>query len=796
MIVSYNWLKKYVDVKSNPEVLAQALTGAGVAVDAVLPLNAGLKGAITGKLLSVERHPNANKLLVCQVDVATEVLTIVTGADNVAAGQIVPVGRVGTALPDGTVLGVADFRGIQSYGMLLSSDEMGIDRKSVPTHQRDGIYILPGGTAVGIDVAEVLELDDYCLELDLTPNRADCLSMLGVARETAAVTGSQVTLPVCAELGDPVVKPEILRIDILAPDLCSGYLGLVVDDVTVTESPLWLQNALRSVGLRPINNIVDVTNYVMWELGQPLHAFDYDRLNSNHIVVRRSAAGESIVTLDGENRQLPEGILVIADAQLPVAIAGIMGGLDSEVTASTKRIVLESALFDLVSIRRSSRLLGLRSDASARFDKGLDPAGVYHALARAAYLLKCCNVGQTLLVGTPPRFSPTTEIALRPERVNSLLGTSLTGPAMEAILTRLGFGVTATGDNYQVLVPSRRRDITGEIDLVEEIGRIHGFENIPTLTMTGTLSQGSLTPKQRMLRLLRQRVLGAGLNEIMTLSFYDPSFGDTLGLTSDHPWNKPIVLQNPLSRERSTLRPSLVPGMIEVLNHNQARQTAALACFEIGAAFEAYEQPIIKQPMEHLKISLGAYGLRRGNWGADNLQLDFFYLKGIVESLAPTAVFVPSHHVFLHPGRQADILIDGEVVGLLGEVHPRVGMRERTVVGELDLLKAIKLDFALPHYIGMSRFLPVERDMAFVIDSSIPAGDVMAVIEKSGGELLRSVVLFDVYTGQNLPQGMVSLAFRMEFAKSTGTLTENDLNDAQREIRQAVEQSFKASLRS
>ncbi|MDP3486875.1 MAG: phenylalanine--tRNA ligase subunit beta, partial [Bacillota bacterium] len=750
------------------------------------------------KLLSVEPHPNANKLLVCQVDINTEVLTIVTGANNVAAGQVVPVGVVGTKLPDGTVLGVADFRGINSYGMLLSADEMGIERKSVPTHQRDGIYILPPDTKVGQNVVPIFGLDDCCFELDLTPNRADCLSLVGVAWDVAALTGATVRVPAVKALGAVVPSSPELRVEIQDKELCPGYLGLVIDNVTVQESPLWLQNTLRSVGLRPINNIVDITNFVMWELGQPLHAFDYDKLAGHSIIVRPSVSGETIITLDGEERKLPTGTLVIADESRAVAIAGVMGSLDSEVTGATTRIVLESALFNLVSIRRTSRLVGLRSDASARFDKGIDPAGVTLALTRVAELIEQLGCGKIKAspVGMAPDYEPVTHLNLRPARVNRLLGTNLKSTEMQTILIRLGFAVVDRGVNLAVAVPSRRRDVTHEVDLVEEIGRIHGLENIPTLTMSGELTQGKLTPEQKMLRTLRHMLVGNGLTEILTLSFYDPAVKETLHLDHSHPWSKAIMLQNPLSRERSALRPSLVPGMIDVLRHNQARQVPGMTAFEIGAAFEALELPMTKQPRERLTLSLGAYGVKRGNWVAKNQELDFFHVKGIIDNLLPAAVFRASSHVYFHPGRQADIIIDNEVVGFLGEIHPRVGLRERTVVAELDIEKSLATDFFEPHYTGMRRFLAVDRDMAFVVSDTVPASEVIACVQAAGGDLLQNVTLFDVYVGKNLPQGMVSLAVRMEFSKESGTLNETELSEVITAIRQAVETTFAAQLRS
>ncbi len=630
MKVTFNWLKEYVKTEIGPSILAEALTAAGVAVDAVTALDRGLRNARVGKIIAVAGHPNADKLLVCQLDMGGVSLQIVTGAQNVKVGDVVPVAVPGTILPEGRTIETADFRGVVSQGMLLSPDEMGIDRRTVAAEMRDGILILPGNTALGSDVVSALGLDDHALELDLTPNRADCLSLEGVAWDVSAITRAPLALPDAARLDvTPVQQAHGLKVSIADRELCPGYLALVVENVSVHESPLWLQNRLRNVGLRPINNIVDLTNLVMLETGQPLHAFDLDNLSGQEIIVRPAAPGEKITTLDGVERLLPEGALTIADGERPVAIAGIMGSLHSEVGAHTRRVVLESAWFALKSIRRTSRAIGLRTDASARFDKGIDPAGVFRALCRIAYLIEELNIGTVKqpLAGIKPDFSAERSIVARPQRINKLLGLQVSVQDMTGIFLRLGFRVDPAGENLIISVPSRRRDIVAEVDLVEEVGRIVGMDTIPTLAMEGQLTQGGLTEAQKLLRSVRSSLVGMGVNEITTLSFYDRAVAETFRLPAIHPWRQAIPIVNPLGGERGALRPTLAPAMVEVLAYNQARQIEGLACFEISRVFLADELPLRELPREELRLMLGCFGATVTEWSGGGSQYDFFYLK-------------------------------------------------------------------------------------------------------------------------------------------------------------------------
>lgn len=802
MKITYNWLREYVSSNMDPAALAAALTDAGVAVDAVAALDRGLRNARVGRITRVETHPNADKLLVCQLDMGEESLQIVTGASNVKAGDVVPVAVPGTILPDGRAIETADFRGVMSQGMLLSPDEMGIDRKTVAAEMRDGILILPGQTELGLDVVAALGLDDHLFELDLTPNRADCLSVAGVAWDVAALTGTELTKPDAAVLdAEPVPQAHGLRVSIADRELCPGYLALVVEDVRVGESPLWLQNRLRNVGLRPINNIVDLTNLVMLETGQPLHAFDLDTLGGKEIVVRPAAAGENITTLDGVSRNLPAGALAIADSASPVAIAGIMGGLHSEVGVQTRRIALESAWFSLKSIRRTSRAIGLRTDASARFDKGIDPAGVHEALCRMAHLIESMGAGTVKqpLVGVKPVFAEHREISARPDRINKLLGLHVSEDDMAHIFRRLGFDVDSAGETLLVRVPSRRRDIVGEIDLVEEIGRIIGMDTIPTLAMEGKLTQGGLTESQRFVRKVRAALIGMGLHEIMTLSFYDRTAADRFLVPEDHPWLQAIPIVNPLSGERGALRPTLLPALVEVLAHNQARQAESMSCFEISKVFLADELPLRELPAEELRLALGCFGTAPAEWGGGGGSFDFFHLKGIIESLNAAMKFEPSQHPFLHPGRQASVVVDGVEAGYLGELHPRVaeacGLKGAVQVAELSFHAALGFKERPFTYTGVPRFLSVERDMAFVLDESIHAADVAEQIRDSGGGQLCSVRLFDIYSGPNLPTGKRSLAFRLEFVNLESTMTEDAIARATGAVELDMERVFGAKLR-
>lgn len=788
MQISYRWLENYVKIPWNAKELAEQLTLGGVAVDAVNYRGQQLSGVYTGLITELTPHPNADKLQVCQLDmgVTRPALCIVTGATNVFVGAVVPVAVDGAQLPIGKGILEADFRGVLSQGMLCSADELGMEKKVVPPEMRDGIYILPTDVPLGRDIKEVMALDDYVLELDLTPNRSDCLSVLGTAFEVGALAARPVQQPPLRKLKQAASHPAISVTITDAADLCPGYLGLVVEAVEIGPSPLWMQNALQAADLRPINNLVDITNYILLELGQPLHAFDLDQLQGQSIIVRRAQAGEEIVTLDDSTRRLDPDMLVIADAQRSVAVAGVMGGSDTEVTAKTHRVFLESAIFQPQSIRRTSRRLGLRTDASSRFDKGVDPARAIMALERAAHLISelGCGIPEDTMVGALPVVSFEQRISLRPARVNQLLGTDISETEMIEILRRLGLSVDHTAVPWKVVAPSRRPDLVDEVDLVEEIARLHGYHQIPISTMSGLVLQGEMTPRQQMISRLRQSALGGGLTEVVCLSFINPKvIADVVG--ASHPWNQTLRLQNPLTQERSVMRPSLLFGLLDVLAYNSARQQLDLAIFELANVFTPLAGGELRQPQEPLKLGLAAAGQAPADWQSVPIDYDFFFAKGQVEGLLqpygvtsidwqPTTQFA-----FLHPGRAATVSWQGVELGFVGELHPDTmdyyGLRKRTIVAELNLEPLLRQAGHVPLYQGMPRFPAVARDLAVTVDESIPANQVAACIREAAGELLAELRLFDVYQGEQVSSGKKSLAYSLVLQSQERTLLEEDM---------------------
>ncbi len=787
MQVSYQWLQKYVSVPWSPEALAERMTLSGIEVEGVAERGRRLSGVFTGKITALSPHPNADKLQVCQLEMGQlcAPLLIVTGANNVFVGAVVPVAMDGAKLPIGKDIGTADFRGVLSQGMLCGGDEMGLEKKIIPPEMRDGIYILPADAPLGVDVKEVLGLSDHVLELGLTPNRSDCLSMLGTAYEVAALAEQTVQLPELHRL-ERIQQHSVMQVSVVDQDLCPGYFGLVVEDVQIGPSPLWMQNALQAAGLRPINNLVDITNYILLELGQPLHAFDLDQLHGQQILVRRALPGEQIVTLDDSTRELSPEMLVIADQDRAVGIAGVMGGAETEVTAVTRRVFLESAWFQPQSIRRTSRDLGLRTDASSRFDKGVDPARVLMALERAAYLISKLNCGRpdSVMVGEMMPVEFEQRISLRPSRVNHLLGTDIPEGEMRSIFDRLGLVTDDSVLPWQVTAPSRRPDLVDEIDLVEEVARLHGYDRIPTSSMTGPVMQGYMTKVQRMVQGLRQGALAQGLNEVVNMSFINPqSIADLVG--ANHPWNNALRLQNPLTSERSVMRPSLLFGLLDVLAYNGARQQTDLEIFELANVFTPQSGETLRQPVEPLHLAIASVGQFSAGWQTSPLERDFFHVKGLVERiLLPYGVDrlryqASAEFPFLHPGRSAEIFWGDSCIGFLGEVHPdsreQYGLRKRVIVAELNLDPLLKQADYVPLFQGLPRFPAVERDLAVIVDEAVPSERVAACIRAAGGELLVDLRLFDIYQGGQVPAGKKSLAYSLVLRSQERTLQEEEI---------------------
>ncbi|MDI3257546.1 MAG: phenylalanine--tRNA ligase subunit beta [Kyrpidia sp.] len=793
MNVSYRWLQEWIDLTDlSPDQVADLLTRHGVAVEAVRSLNPGLEQVVVGEVLSVEPHPEADRLRVCRVDVGGgEPLQIVCGAPNVAPGQRVPTALVGATLPEARI-GEATFRGVASQGMLCSAKEIGMDVRLLPKEQTEGLYVLPPDSPVGMNVVDLLGWDDAVLELDLTPNRSDCLSMVGVAHELSAVLDRPLRLPDWSE-GGIGQGPSPVRIALETPQ-CRRYAAQVIEGARPVPSPLWMQMRLLAAGVRPIDAVVDATNYVMLELGQPLHAFDFDEVRGGRIRVRSGRTGERLRTLDGVDRGLDPSMIVIADEERAIGLAGVMGGENSEITKKTTRIVLESAWFDPGSVRRTSRRLGLRSEASLRFEKGVDPEVIPLALARASRFIVDHAGGR--LVGAPVdegAFRDDRKVVIvRPDKINDWLGVRMAPDEMGKFLKRLGFAVDRSDTAaWRVEIPSRRRDISREIDLAEEVARLYGYDRIPATMPEGQATAARRTPQQRVRESIRRFLTDIGCFEVWTYALQNPaSLEPFAGIQSP----APVALMHPMSEERSALRTTLLPGLLDVTAYNVRRDQRDVAIFEIGRVFWAKEAPLRTLPEERELAAVlvcGRFGLH--GLGFSGQKADFFAIKGvaeaILEQLGLEAEFVPGIREGLHPGRTARILAGGESVGWAGALHPDVEERwevpevyylELDIQGLVPLLQRESTYRPLPKYPGVS------RDLALLVPRDRAAKEVEEWIRRYGGAWLEDVQLFDVYEGTQVPGGFKSLAFRLSYRSEDRTLTDEEVNDALRRMVKAL----------
>lgn len=803
MRVLYSWLKEYVEVGLSPEELAGRLTLAGIPVENIIIPNPGFEGVVVGEIRDIQEHPHADHLVVCLVDVRDEVLQLVTGAPNVRVGQKVAVALEGARLPGGREIRKVTFRGVDSRGMLCSAQELGLDTSLVTPEDREGIISLPPDAPLGAEVADVLGLKETILELELTPNRADCLSIQGVAREVAALTGAPLRWPSLKVLEEGPPVATLASVEIEAADMCGRYVARIVRGVKIGPSPSWMQARLRACGLRPINNVVDITNYVMLEMGQPLHAFDYDLLRGKRIIVRRARSGEKIVTLDGQERLLQNNLLVIADEERAVAVAGVMGGLETEVTANTVNVLIESAHFDGAAIRRASRCLGLRSESSLRFERGVNIEGTAEAADRAAELMMRLAGG----IISPGRLDCYVQkrepviIILGPERVNYLLGTELAVSEIKELLTRLQLKVE--GENpLRVEVPPARGDLTQEIDLVEEVARLYGYDRLPVTIPPGVVAEEKKSGRQLWEEAGREAAVACGLNEVVTYSFINPKVWDLLRLPPEHPWRQTVVLQNPLREEQSVLRTTLLPGLLEVAARNANRKVMPVAIFELGRVFIPRGEELPEEPLRLAGLVMGIW--ERG-WAWPAQEMDFYYLKGVVEEILgrlrlPEIRFEASNSwPFLHPGRSATIYVEDVNLGFLGELHPDVldayDLPQRAYIFELDWEKAGRVNKVPCLYEPLPRFPAVERDLAVVVVEEITAEQVQRAIVAAGGANLKGCRLFDVYRGEQIASGHKSLAYTLTFQGEDRTLTDEEVNAALEKIQQELARKLGASLR-
>lgn len=813
MNVSYRWLSDYIDLSDlTPQELAEMMTRGGIEIDSVPSRNAGVSGVVVGYVKTREKHPDADKLSVCTLDVGTgEDLQIVCGASNIGADMKVPVAVVGAKLP-GFDIKRAKLRGVESQGMICSARELGLNDKLLPKEQQEGILVLPADTEIGRDILEVLALDDSILELDLTPNRSDCLSMLGVAYEIAALTGRPLNLPNPGKGLYPTADQtsDYVRVSISASELCSLYTARYIKGVKIGPAPQWIQNRLIAAGVRPINNIVDITNYVMLEYGQPLHAFDGSKVAGGRIDVRLAKPGEVLVTLDNQERKLEPQMLVIADAEKAIALAGVMGGANSEVTSETTDIILESAKFDGGSVRRTSRQLGLRSEASARFEKEVDPSRVREALDRAAALIALYSEG--LVIGGVAEAKVSSQepviVELSLSRVNSMLGTAISSLEIKTILSRLQFKAEVSGEGtWSVTVPLRRGDISLDVDLVEEIARLHGYDEIPTTLIEGPTTTGALTKPQAIRRELRNIMTSAGLQEAVCYSVTSLHLTTLFKELSGKA--KPIGLAMPMSEERAVLRTVLLPSLLEAAAYNLTRKNNDIALLEIGNVYHTDEAVLTRLPHEKPRAALLLSGNRRSSsWNRPAEAVDFYDAKGILEKvferlgIAGTIAYEAAQPEGFHPGRTAAITIETErgteTIGYVGQLHPEL-QREfdlpDTYVAEFELGPIYEYADRRIEYRTLPRYPAMERDIAVVVDRSVAGGALTEAIASVAGELLESVKVFDVYTGDRMASDKKSVAFALVYRHGDRTLTDEEVTEAHARVLTKLEQSFGAELR-
>jgi phenylalanyl-tRNA synthetase beta chain len=799
MRVSLNWLKEFVPIHLSPAELAYRLTMTGTEVESIEKIEPVFTSVTIGQIRKIVRHPNADKLLLCEVDVGnTQALKIVCGAPNIKEGDKVPVALPGAMLPGNFTVRETKIRGEHSEGMLCSERELGI------SEDHSGIMILPPDVSIGVPVEEALQLSDVVFELGITPNRPDCLSIFGTAREVAAITKEKTRLPKIDIIHQEPAIESMTSVTIDDPEGCPRYAARIVSGVKIGPSPAWLQQRLLRVGLRPINNVVDATNYVLLELGHPLHAFDYHKLYENRIIVRRARAGESIVTLDGIDRKLSEQMLVIADAEKAVAVAGVMGGANTEVTEQTKTVLIESAYFDPISIRRTSKALALSTEASFRFERGADPQMVTVALDRTAALMAEIAGGTIAsgMIDEYPRPLTQPEIKVRHQRIKRILGIDIPPKNAVSILQAVGFEIlSADPEIVSTRVPSYRPDVSAEIDLIEEVARIHGYENIvPTYPQDKGVMQRGLQPRS-IEDGSKSALVGCGFSEIITFSFGSPE--QMIDFSGDNGYPaEPIRMNNPLAEDESALRTTLIPGMLRTMRNNINVGRKNLKLFETGKVF--WPNPGNVLPNERLFLCTAATGLASPvYWKQQPRPVDFFDLKGVAEDLFEELGFPfnmkKAPRPGFHPGKCAQIVTDGIAVGHIGELHPdfiqKYELKQNVVLFEIDLSALVERPAPETKYRKISRFPYSERDIALVVNDDIRATELTDAIKTVGGDILQRVLLFDVYRGAQVESGKKSLAFNLRFQSTERTLTDDEVNAALEAIIQTVEQRFGAQLR-
>ncbi|MCR5427045.1 MAG: phenylalanine--tRNA ligase subunit beta [Lachnospiraceae bacterium] len=797
MNTALSWIKAYVpELDCTDQEYMDAMTLTGTKVEGYERKDKNLDKIVVGRIESIERHPDADKLVVCQVNVGNETIQIVTGAPNVEVGQKVPVvldgGRVagghdGGPLPEGGIpIKAGKLRGVPSYGMMCSIEELGSDRNFYPEAPENGIYIFPDSAEVGADAVALLGLHDTVFEYEITSNRVDCYSILGIAREAAATFRKPFVPPVVKETGNAEKASDYISVEVRDPDLCTRYTARVVKNVKIAPSPEWMQRRLAASGIRPINNLVDITNYVMEEYGQPMHAYDLRTIAGGKIIVKRAKDGDTFVTLDGQERKLDSEVLMICDAEKEVGIAGIMGGENSMITEDVSTVLFEAATFNGPNIRKSAKRIGLRTDASGKFEKGLDPRNAEDAINRACQLIEELGCGEVVggIVDVKEPLADLRVLPFRPDKYNALLGTDVSEEEMIRIFRKEDLIVDEAART--VTIPSFRQDLVGQADLAEEVARFYGYDKIPT-TLPGGNAFGKLPHKLRIEAKARDIAEYCGFSQAYVYSFESPKVFDKLLLPADDVLRRTVTISNPLGEDFSVMRTISLNGMLTSLSTNYNRRNANVRLYELGNIYLPKSLPVTDYPDERMQFTLGFYG-----------DGDFFTMKGVVEEFFEAVGLkgkrtydARADKPFLHPGRQALIRYEGQVLGYLGEVHPEVqegyGIGAKTYVAVLDLPAILPFTSFDHKYQGIARFPAVTRDLSMVVPRDITAGQIEEVIEQRGGKILESYKLFDLYEGSQILKGFKSMAYTISFRAKDRTLEEADISAVMKKILNGLE---------
>ena len=793
MNTSLSWIKAYVpDLDVTAQEYTDAMTLTGTKVEGFERLDKNLEKIVVGEILSIDRHPDADKLVICQVNVGDETLQIVTGAPNVHVGDKVPVvldggkvagGHDGGPLPeDGITIKAGKLRGVDSYGMMCSIEELGSDRNMYPDAPESGLYILPADAVPGEDAVALLGLRDTVFEYEITSNRVDCYSVLGIAREAAATFGKEFKAPVITKTGNSEDINDYLKVTVENTDLCKRYCARMVKNIHLAPSPKWLQHRLAASGIRPINNIVDITNYIMEEYGQPMHAFDYDLLAGHEIVVKCAKDGDVFQTLDGQERKLDHTVLMINDAEKEVGIAGIMGGENSKITDDVKTMVFECATFDGTNIRLSAKKVGLRTDASGKYEKGLDPNTAEEAVNRACQLIEELGAGEVVggMIDVYPVKAEESRVKFQPEKINALLGTDIAPETMLQYMEKIELRYDK--ETGEIVAPTWRQDIHCMADLAEEVARFYGYDKIGTTLPTGEATTGKLSYKLRVEQIARNVAEFCGFSEGMTYSFESPKVFDKLNIPAEDAARQTVVISNPLGEDFSVMRTLPLHGMLNSLSTNYNRRNKNVRLYELANVYLPKSLPLTELPDERMQFTLGMYG-----------DGDFFTMKGVAEEFFDKAgmhgriSYDPeAGKAFLHPGRQAAILYEGDMVGYLGEVHPDV--LDNYKIGEKAYVAVLDMPAVTPHtsfdrkYTGIAKYPAVSRDLSMVVPKNILVGQIEEMIVQRGGKILESYNLFDIYEGSQILEGYKSVAYSITFRAKDHTLEEKEINGAMNKI--------------